>query len=153
MFVTALFSALFTGLAVIVLAVTLVWLLSLVKRDVSIVDIFWGLGFVALSWFYRTLGSDGTSRHWLLLMLVTIWGFRLALYLLWRNWGHDEDPRYQSMRAYRGDNFWWMSLFTDRADRDSVVCRPAQRRCAAVDVDRCLGVAVLEHRLLLRDCR
>ncbi len=33
---TALFSALFTGLAVIVLAVTLVWLLSLVKRDVRI---------------------------------------------------------------------------------------------------------------------
>jgi steroid 5-alpha reductase family enzyme len=112
MFVTALFSALFTGLAVILLAVTLVWLLSLVKRDVSIVDIFWGLGFVTLSWFYRALGPDVTSRHWLLLTLVTIWGFRLALYLLWRNWGHDEDPRYQSMRAHRGDNFWWMSLFT-----------------------------------------
>ena len=63
MFVTALFSALFTGLAVIVLAVTFVWLLSLVKRDVSIVDIFWGLGFVTLSWFYCTLGPDVTSRH------------------------------------------------------------------------------------------
>jgi steroid 5-alpha reductase family enzyme len=31
-----------------------------------------------------------------------MWGFRLALYLLWRNWGHDEDPRSQAMRAYRG---------------------------------------------------
>ena len=109
---TALFASLFTGLATILVAVTLVWLLSLVKRDVSIVDIFWGLGFVTLAWFYRTLGPEVTARHWVLLVLVTLWGARLALYLLWRNWGHDEDPRYQTMRAYRGDTFWWMSLFT-----------------------------------------
>ena len=97
--VNAFFSSLLSGLAAIMAAVSLVWLLSLVKRDVSIVDIFWGLGFVGLSWFYRALGPEITSRHWLLLALVTIWGFRLALYLLWRNWGHDEDPRYQTMRA------------------------------------------------------
>jgi steroid 5-alpha reductase family enzyme len=105
-------SSLLAGLAVILAAVTLVWLLSLVKRDVSIVDIFWGLGFVTLCWFYRSLGPAVTDRHWLLLLLVTAWGFRLALYLLWRNWGHEEDRRYQAMRAYRGANFWWMSLLT-----------------------------------------
>jgi steroid 5-alpha reductase family enzyme len=108
----ALFSSLFSGLAVTVVAVTVVWLLSLVKRDVSIVDIFWGLGFVGLSWCYRALGPETTARHWLLLALVTVWGSRLALYLLWRNWGHEEDPRYQTMRAYRGASFWWMSLCT-----------------------------------------
>ena len=27
-----------------------VWLISLRPRDVSIVDIFWGLGFVAIAW-------------------------------------------------------------------------------------------------------
>ncbi len=109
---TALFASLFTGLATILVAVTLVWLLSLVKRDVSIVDIFWGLGFILLSLCYRMLGPAMTARHWVLLVLVTLWGVRLALYLLWRNWGHDEDPRYQTMRAYRSDNFWWMSLLT-----------------------------------------
>jgi len=110
--VNTLSSPLFAGLAASLVAVTFVWLLSLLKRDVSIVDIFWGLGFVGLSWFYRALGPEVTARHRLLLALVTIWGFRLALYLLRRNWGHDEDPRYQTMRAYRGANFWWMSLFT-----------------------------------------
>jgi steroid 5-alpha reductase family enzyme len=110
--VSAFFSSLFSGLAATLVAVTLVWLLSLVKRDVSIVDIFWGFGFLGLSWFYRALGPEVSSRHWLLLALVTIWGFRLALYLLWRNWGQDEDPRYQTMRNYRGASFWWMSLFT-----------------------------------------
>lgn len=109
---SAFFSSLLPGLAVILVAVTLVWLLSLVKRDVSIVDIFWGLGFVILSWFYRSLGPELTDRHWVLLIVVTIWGFRLALHLLWRNWGHEEDARYQVMRSYRGANFWWMSLFT-----------------------------------------
>ena len=33
---------------------TLVWLVSLVKRDVSIIDIFWSLGFVMLAWLYRS---------------------------------------------------------------------------------------------------
>ena len=64
---SAFFSSLLSGLAAILAAVSLVWLLSLVKRDVSIVDIFWGLGFVGLTWFYRTLGPEITARHWLLL--------------------------------------------------------------------------------------
>lgn len=106
------FSSLVIGLAAILAAVALVWLVSLWKRDVSIVDIFWGLGFVGLSWLYRDLGPEADARHWLLLALVTVWGLRLALYLLWRNWGADEDPRYQTMRANRGENFWWISLVT-----------------------------------------
>ena len=31
-------------------AVTLLWLLSLILRDASIVDVFWGLGFVSVYW-------------------------------------------------------------------------------------------------------
>lgn len=108
----AVLSALGSGLAAILAAVTLVWLVSLWKRDVSIVDIFWGLGFVGLSWLYRGLGPEAAFRQWLLLALATVWGLRLALYLLWRNWGAAEDPRYQAMREYRGDRFWWMSLIT-----------------------------------------
>jgi steroid 5-alpha reductase family enzyme len=110
--VNAVLSALGIGLAAILAAVTFVWLVSLWKRDVSIVDIFWGLGFVGLSWFYRGLGPEAAARQWLLLALVTVWGLRLALYLLWRNWGAAEDSRYQAMREYRGDSFWWMSLIT-----------------------------------------
>jgi len=106
------FSSLVIGLVVILTAVTLVWLVSLWKQDVSIVDIFWGLGFVGISWLYRGLGPEADARHWILLALVTVWGLRLALYLLWRNWGADEDLRYQTMRAGRGASFWWMSLVT-----------------------------------------
>jgi steroid 5-alpha reductase family enzyme len=88
------------------------WLISIPLRDVSIVDPFWGTGFVVVAWlsFLNRLGDDWRSL--LLALMTTIWGLRLSLYLLWRNWGHGEDRRYVEMREYRGNNFWWMSLFS-----------------------------------------
>jgi len=105
-------SPLWAGLGVILGAMSVLWLVSVRKQNASIVDIFWGLGFVGLAWFYRALGPPTNARHMLSLTLVTLWGVRLAAYLLWRNWGRGEDRRYQAMRAYRGERFWWMSFFT-----------------------------------------
>ena len=34
------------------------WALSLVLRDASIVDVFWGLGFILLAWFYATPAAN-----------------------------------------------------------------------------------------------
>lgn len=88
------------------------WLLSLLLRDASIVDIIWGAGFVltALVTFAVADGTD--ARRWLLALMTTLWGGRLALYLLWRNAGKGEDPRYQAMRRHWGDRFWIVSLGT-----------------------------------------
>jgi len=36
------------ALVAVLAMTTLVWLLSLVKRDASIIDVFWGLGFAVL---------------------------------------------------------------------------------------------------------
>ena len=47
-----------------------------------------------------------------MLILTTIWGIRLSVYLGWRNHGQPEDRRYQAMRAHHGSHFWWRSLFT-----------------------------------------
>jgi steroid 5-alpha reductase family enzyme len=89
-----------------------VWLLSLPLRNASIVDVFWGLGFVLLAWltFFKTDGYVG--RRLLLAILVTIWGLRLSLHIGWRNRGKGEDRRYQAWRAEHGRRFWWVSLFT-----------------------------------------
>lgn len=89
--------------AAIFVAVTLVWLLSIRLRDVSIVDIFWGLGFVICVWIYRALGPDATPRQLLVAALVTLWGVRLAAYIGWRHDG--EDYRYRAMRERVGDGF------------------------------------------------
>lgn len=101
------------GLGVAGAYVTTVWLLSLVLRNASIIDIFWGPGFVLLAIVYALLSEDGYSgRQLLVVALTAIWGLRLGGYILWRNAGHGEDYRYQKMRENAGSAFWWRSLFT-----------------------------------------
>jgi steroid 5-alpha reductase family enzyme len=89
-----------------------IWLLSLVLKDASLVDRFWGLIYVFLSWIYFSLGQAVTWRSILLLTLVSIWGFRLSLHIHLRNRGHVEDIRYQRMRQKQPESFWWYSYFS-----------------------------------------
>lgn len=88
------------------------WLVSLALRDVSIVDIGWGLGFVVVSWVCLLASGTFNPPALLLVILCTVWGLRLSGYLAWRNHGEPEDRRYAAMREKHGDNFWWISLFT-----------------------------------------
>jgi steroid 5-alpha reductase family enzyme len=88
------------------------WLLSLALRDASIVDVFWGLGFVGVAWIAFALGEGAPGRKWLVAGATTLWGLRLAGWLAWRNRGAGEDPRYQRMRRHHGARFPWVSLFT-----------------------------------------
>jgi steroid 5-alpha reductase family enzyme len=90
----------------------LVWLASLARRDASIVDVFWGPGFVASACVYAALGDGWAPRTMLALALVSLWGLRLAAHILWRSRGKQEDYRYQEMREKHGKRFWWVSLFT-----------------------------------------
>jgi len=102
------------GLAALVILamMTLLWIISLILKNSSIVDIFWGTGFVITNWIYFSLTPEGfLARKWLIVILVTIWGLRLSLYILWRNWGKNEDYRYQKWRSKAGDKWWWFSFF------------------------------------------
>lgn len=103
---------LLTTLAAIVAAMILLWIVSLIRSDASIVDPFWGTGFVLVAWLARQMSDAQTWRAWLLVGLTTAWGLRLSLFLAWRNWGHGEDRRYAAMRRHHGQRFWWVSLFT-----------------------------------------
>ena len=90
----------------------LVWLLSVVKRDASIVDIFWGLGFALIAWISYLVAGGSPPRKLLIAGLTTLWGVRLAAHIFWRSRGKGEDRRYQAWRARYGESFWWVSLFT-----------------------------------------
>ena len=103
-------TTLLTCAAAMFTAMTLLWLASLVRRDASIVDLFWGPGFVLVATLAATLRDEPSPRVRLLTLLVAAWGLRLALYLAWRNWGRGEDRRYAAMRSRRGASFWWWSL-------------------------------------------
>lgn len=111
---TPLATMLLTSLVVVLATMTALWLLSLALRNASIVDPFWGTGFLLVTWLTmaRTQPERLVARSWLLAALVTIWGLRLSVYLLWRNYGHGEDRRYRAMRDYHRSRFWWVSLLT-----------------------------------------
>jgi steroid 5-alpha reductase family enzyme len=99
------------GLAILGL-MSLLWLVSLALKNASIVDIFWGAGFVVTGWVYFFLTTnDFMLRKWLLMTLVSLWGLRLSLYIAWRNIGKEEDFRYQKWRNEAGKQWWWRSFF------------------------------------------
>ena len=93
-------------------AMLALWLLSLALRDASIVDIWWGPG-IALGAGVAWLSAGASHpRGALLVAGVALWALRLGGYLLWRNAGHGEDPRYQAMRRHWGPRFPILSLAT-----------------------------------------
>ncbi len=100
------------ALLVILSLMTVLWIISIVIKNVSIVDLFWGFGFVVAAGFYylKTGGPDPGKN--LVMVLVAIWGLRLSVYLTWRNAGKGEDFRYRQFRKNYGENrYWWISFF------------------------------------------
>jgi len=96
----------------IIILVTLLWILSIIIVDVSIVDLFWGIGFVLVNLCYFIFSGEVSPRKILVLALITIWGLRLFIYLSWRNLGKGEDFRYQKFRQDYGlKRYWWISYF------------------------------------------
>src|SRR5712692_10604192 len=91
--------------------VTVIWLLSLRLRNASIIDVFWGLGFVVLATLYHVSLEGFGGRSVLTTTLVLVWGLRLSGYILWRNRGKGEDYRYGKWREQAGQKFWWTSYF------------------------------------------
>jgi steroid 5-alpha reductase family enzyme len=91
--------------------VTVVWLLSIALRDVSIIDVAWGLGFVVIGWVCFTVGHGSHDRRLLLAVLVTLWGLRLAGHIGRRNAGKGEDRRYAAMRERDGRRFLLTSFY------------------------------------------
>ena len=89
----------FTHAAVVVFGLlTLLWAISVAVKDASLIDIFWGFGFLVVAAVCLYLANPKTPYLTLLAALPILWGIRLSLYLGWRNLGHGEDVRYIAMR-------------------------------------------------------
>lgn len=81
------------------------WIISLAKRDVSIVDSMWSLMFLVCAIAYVSAAELLTPRGVLILSLLILWSVRLAAYITWRNWGEEEDYRYRRIRRNNSPNF------------------------------------------------
>ncbi len=98
--------------AIILNLMTILWLLSLALKNSSIVDIYWGIGFIVVAWLAFALAPQGyLPRKQLMAVLVTLWGLRLAFHIGMRNWGKPEDLRYAKWREENGASWWWKSFF------------------------------------------
>ena len=90
----------------------LLWLYSLIIKNSSIADIFWGTGFIIAFWAAVAINSTQLNTRLILLgALVTIWGLRLSIHLYLRNQGKPEDFRYAEWRKEAGTSWWWRSFF------------------------------------------
>ena len=68
---------------------------------VAVVDVAWGLGFVLVAAVSAMLGDEPV--RWLLLVMVSAWGLRLAWHIGKRQHRHPhEDPRYAKMLGDSG---------------------------------------------------
>ena len=106
---TMLPAALF-GLAAIVVLAVLTWLVSLARRDVSVVDSLWSVFITSAGVVYAVALPATSARPSLMLALAVVWALRLSIYITWRNHGHGEDRRYQQIRARNQPHFALKSL-------------------------------------------
>lgn len=85
-------------LALALLGYQLAWFgVSMIKNRNDVADVAWGLGFVWVAWLAYFLG-EANERAWLVNVVVTVWGVRLAFHIHKRNRGKAEDFRYAQWR-------------------------------------------------------
>lgn len=98
---TDLATALAVGAAIAAVWVIGLWVLSIIRRDVSIIDAVFSLvelSIVAVAGV--AMGSAPGARKILIFGLMSVWSIRLTAYLGWRKWGEGEDPRYTKLRGW-----------------------------------------------------
>jgi steroid 5-alpha reductase family enzyme len=116
------------ALAATLVAAVAAWVVSVIRRDVSIVDSLWSLLFVLGLGVYVAVADVSGPRVWLVTAMVTAWALRLSVYITARNHGQPEDRRYQAIRRNNEPHFWLKSLyivFLLQGFLAWVVCLPA----------------------------
>jgi steroid 5-alpha reductase family enzyme len=84
---------------VIFLYMTSIFIIAQIKKDNSIVDVFWGLGFIVVAVYSLIQSGDMYDlRKMIVTLLVSIWGIRLSTHIYLRNKGKGEDFRYKAWR-------------------------------------------------------
>ena len=75
---------------------------AVIKKNLSVIDTAWGLGFIFITLTGCFLNGWNNSRENIVMLLVTIWGIRLTSFIHFRNSGKPEDFRYANWRKEWG---------------------------------------------------
>ncbi len=84
---------------------TALFVLALIRKRNDIADVGWGLGFILVDLVSLWISGNVTPRKVLILVLVVLWGLRLAIHIGMRNRGKKEDYRYKQWREDWGDSW------------------------------------------------
>ena len=84
---------------------TIMFFAALIRQRNDIADVGWGIGFILVALTSLRLNGSATPRKLLVLVLVVLWGLRLAVHLGMRNRGKKEDYRYKRWREDWGENW------------------------------------------------
>ncbi len=95
--------------ALIAAYMTLWFVIALIRKDNSLADIAWGLGFVIVAAYSFFFLRTSLFLPLLVTSLVAVWGLRLSFHIFRRNRTKGEDPRYAAWRAKWGRSFVWRS--------------------------------------------
>ncbi len=105
------------------------------KKNVGIIDIFWSLFFVLGTYItfivqfsaHIITYRDGYLTQIIILLLISIWGFRLSYHIARRNIGKPEDRRYAKFRESWADKYYlktFLLIFMMQAAWASIIALP-----------------------------
>ncbi len=89
----------------------ILFIIAQVINDNSIVDMFWGAGFVIGSITTLLITPSPSILSYVITAFIFIWGVRLSYRIIKRNWGKPEDFRYQNWRKEWGNHEVIMAFF------------------------------------------
>lgn len=89
----------------------ILFIVGQIKKNNSIIDIFWGFTFVIAALYATIANSAYNTTSLLVLLLVSVWGLRLTRHIWKRNRGKPEDFRYVNFRKQWGKNWVMLKAF------------------------------------------
>lgn len=89
----------------IFLYMSLLFIIAIIRKDNSIADVAWGIGFITATLVTMCVNGTFGARNVIVAGLVAVWGFRLAIRIYLRNRMHGEDWRYRKWREEWGRFF------------------------------------------------
>ena len=87
---------------VVFVYMTCVFCIALIKKDNSIVDVAWGIGYILITITGLFLRETITLNQICVSIMVCLWGLRLGAHIFFRNRGKGEDFRYRKWREEWG---------------------------------------------------
>jgi hypothetical protein len=120
---------------------TTLWAWHLRLRNAGIVDVGWAVSVGGLALFYGVFGPGDPWRRALMAMMMTVWGTRLAWYLLHdRVLDRPEDGRYAELRARGSVAASWNFFPFFQAQAVAAVLLSIPALLAALDPEPSFGV-------------